>query len=77
MVAVYRVVPQAALRRLSHVAAHLASSTGQAHKAWSLTDQAGIHRGTTQGQWPACNHPPIHRASKGSDSKLPRELFSL
>ena len=42
MVAVYRIVPQAALRGQSHRAAHLVSNTGQADQAWSLTDQAGI-----------------------------------
>ena len=74
VVAVCRMVPQAAPRGQSHGAALLASSTGRAHQAWSLTDQAGIHRGTIQGQWPAGDHPPVHQAGKCSERRPPMGL---
>lgn len=61
MVAVCRMLPQVAPLGQSPAAAYLPSSTGQAHKAWSLTNQAGIHREITQCQWPACDHPPVQR----------------
>ena len=69
VVAVCRMAPQAAL--LEHSLAvgrrHPAESTTRGRQAWSPSVPAGTLQETTPGQWPAGDHPPVHRACKGSE----------
>ena len=51
---------------------HLAGSTTPARRAWSPSDQAGALQETTPGQWPAGDHPLVHRAGKCSERRSPR-----
>ena len=48
---------------------HPAGSTTRVRRAWSLSVPAGTLQKTTPGQWPAGDHPPVHRAGKGSDPR--------
>ena len=77
MVALYRMAPQAALveRILAVGHRHPAGSTTRARRAKSPSVPAGTLQVTTQ--WPAGDHPPVHRAGKDSERRPPRELFAL
>ena len=79
MVAVCRMAPQAALLEQSLAVGHRhpAGNTTTARRAWSPSVQAGTLQETTPAQWPASDHPPVHRAGKGSERRPPRDLFSL
>ena len=74
MVAVCRMATQAALLFSYR---HPAGSTTRARRAWSPSVPAGTLQETTPGQWPAGDHPPVHRAGKDSERRPPRELFAL
>ena len=79
VVAVCRMAPQAALLEQSLAVGHRhpAGSTTRAHRAWSPSVPAGTLKETTPGPWPAGDHPPVHRAGKDSERRLPRGLFAL
>ena len=79
MVAVCRMAPQAALLEQSLAVGHRhpAGSTTRARRAWSPSVPAGTLQETTPGQWPAGDHPPVHRAGKGSERRPPRGLSAL
>ena len=72
-------VPQAALLEHSFAVGHRcpAGSTTRARWAWSPSVPAGTLQETTPGQWPAGDHPPIHRAGKGSERRPPRGLSAF
>ena len=78
MVAVYRMAPQATLLEQSLAMGHRhpTGSTTRAPRAWSPSVPAGRLQETTPGEWPAVDHPPVHRASKNSDAD-PRGDFLL
>ena len=79
MVAVCRIAPQAALLEQSLAVGHRysAGSTTRARRAWSPSVPAGTLQETTPGQWPAGDHPLVHRAGKGSERRSPRGLSAL
>ena len=79
MVAVCRMAPQAALLEQSLAVGHRspAGSTTRGRRAWSPRVPAGILQETTPGQWPAGDHPLLHRAGKGSEHRSPRGLSVL
>ena len=79
MVAVCRMAPQAALLEQSLAVGHRhpAGSTTRARRAWSPSVPAGTLQETTPGQWPAGDHPLVHRAGKGSERRSPRGLSAL
>ena len=80
MVAVCRMAPQAALLEQSLAAVghrHPAGSTTRACRAWSPSVPAGTLQETTPGQWPAGDHPLVHRTGKGSERRSPRGLSAL
>ena len=79
VVAVCQMAPQAALPELSLAVGHrhLAGSTTQARRAWSTSVPAGTLQETTPGQWPAGDHPLVHRAGKGTEHRPPRGLSAL
>ena len=79
VVAVCRMAPQAALLEQSLAVGHRhpAGSTTRARRAWSPSVPAGTLQETTPGQWPAGDHPPVHRAGKDSKRRTPRGLFAL
>ena len=79
MVAVCWMVPQAALIEQSLAVGHRhpAGSTTRARRAWSPSVPAGTLQETTPGQWPACDHPLVHRAGKSSERRSPRGLSAL
>ena len=56
---------------------HPAGSTTRARRAWSPSVPAGTLQETTSGQWPAGDHPLVHRAGKDSERRLPRGHFDL
>ena len=71
--------PQAALLEQSLVVGHRhpGDSTTRARRAWSQNVPAGTVQETTPGQWPACDHPPAHRAGKDSERRLSSGLFAF
>ena len=77
MVAVCRMAPQAALLEQSLAVGHRnsAGSTTRARRAWSPSVPAGTLQETTPGQWPAGDHPPVHRAGKDSERRPPEGTF--
>ena len=79
MVAVWRMAPQAALLEQSLAVGHRhpAGSTTRARRAWSPSVPAGTLQETTQGQWPAGDHPPVRRAGKDSERRPRRGIFAL
>ena len=79
MVAVCGMAPQAALLEQSLAVGHRhsAGSTTRARRAWSPSIPADTLQETIPGQWPAGDHPPVHRAGKDSERRPPRELFAL
>ena len=79
MVAECRMAPQAALLEQTLAVGHHrpAVSTARARRAWSPSVPAGTLQETTPGQWPAGDHPPFHRAGKGSERRPPRGLSAL
>ena len=78
MVVVFRMAPQAALLEQSLAVGHRhpADSTTRARRAWSPSVPAGTLQETTPGQWPAGDHPPVHRAGKSSERRPPRDFWS-
>ena len=54
-----------------------AGSPTRACRAWSPSVPAGKLQETTPGQWPAGDHPPVHRAGKDSERRPPRGLLAL
>ena len=79
MVVVCRMAPQAALleQSLAVGVRHPVDSTTRARRSWSPSVPAGTLQETTPGQWPAGDHPPVHRAGKDSKRRPPRGLFAL
>ena len=79
MEAVCQMVPQAVLLEQSLTVRHRhpAGSTTRARRAWSPSAPADTFQETTPGQWPAGDHPPVHRAGKGSERRSPRGLSAL
>ena len=79
MVGVCRMAPQAALLEQSLAVGHRhpAGSTTRARRAWSPSGPAGTLQEITPGQWLAGDHPPAHRAGKGSERRSLRGLFAL
>ena len=79
MVAVCRMAPQAAVleQRLAVGHRRPAGSKTRARRVWSPSVPAGTLQETTPGQWPDGDHPPVHRAGKGSERRPPRGLFAL
>ena len=79
VLAVCRMAPQAALLEQSLAVGHrhLAGSTTRAPRAWSPSVQAGTLQETTPGQWPAGDHPLVHRLGKGREHRPPRRLSAL
>ena len=79
MVVVCRMAPHAALLDQSLAVGHRrpAGSTTRARRAWSPSVSVGTLQETTLGQWPASDHPLVHRAGKGSESRPPRGLSAL
>ena len=71
MVAVYWMAPQAALLEQSLAVGHRrpACIITRARRAWSLSVPVGTLLETTPGQWPAGDHPLVHRAGKGSERR--------
>ena len=71
MIAVCRMAPQIALLEQSLAVGHRhpAGSTTWARRAWSPSVPAGTLQETTPGQWPAGDHPPVHRAGKDSERR--------
>ena len=78
MIAVCRMAPQTALLEQSLTVGHRhpAGSTTRARRAWSPSVPAGTLQETTPSQWPAGDHPPVHRAGKDSERR-PRGDFLL
>ena len=74
-----RMAPQAALLEQSLIVRYRrrAGSTTRARRAWSPSVQAGTLQETTPGQWPDGDHPPVHRAGKVSERRLPMGLSAL
>ena len=79
MVAICRMALQAALLEQSLAVGHRhsAGSTTWARRAWSPSVPASTLQDTTPGQWPARDHPSVHRAGKGSERRPPRGYFAL
>ena len=79
MVAVCRMAPEAAVFEQSLAVGHRhpAGSTTGARRAWSPSVPAGTLQETTPGQWPAGDHPPVHRAGKGIERRPPKGPFAL
>ena len=79
MVAVCRMALQAAFLAQSLALGHRhhAGSTTRARRAWSPSVSAGTLQETRPGQWPAGDHPPVHRAGKDSERRPPREILAL
>ena len=71
MVAVFRMAPQAAPLGQSLAVGHRhpEGSTTRARRAWSPSVPAGTLQETTSSLWPAGDHPPVHRAGKGSERR--------
>ena len=77
MVAGCRMAPQAALLEQSLAVGHHhpAGTTTRARRALLPNVRAGTLQETTPGQWPAGDHPPVHRAGKDSERRPPRGLL--
>ena len=74
-----RMAQQAALLEQSFAVGHRrpAGCTTRARRAWSPSVPAGTLQETTPGELPAGDHPPVHRAVKGSERRPPRGLSAL
>ena len=79
MVAVCWMAPQAALLEQSLAVGHRhpAGSTTRARRAWSPGVPGGTLQETTPVQWPAGDHPLVHRAGKGSERRSPMGISAL
>ena len=66
--------PRAALPGRTRGLAHLEDNTGQAHRAWWPSAQAGTPGETTRGRSRDGGHPPAPRADR--DSERPRRRGS-
>ena len=77
MVAVCRMAPALLEQSLAVGYRHPASSTTRARRALSSSVTAGTLQESTPGQWPADDHPPVHRTGKDSERRPPKGHFAL